>query len=128
VRLGHRERQILDALYRLGEATVAQVVATIDRPPTYSAVRGMLNLLLSKGVVEYRQEGKRYVYRPVEPRGKVRRSALRNVIRNFFGGEPVDAFAALLDGSAGQLSDEDLQRVKQLIVQAEQRRPPESKS
>lgn len=123
--LGHRERQILEALYRLQEGAVADVVAAIDNPPTYSAVRGMLNLLKSKGLVTYRQQGKRYLYRPLEPRGKVRRSALRNLIRNFFAGEPVDAVAALLDGSVGKLSADDLQRVKQLIDQAERRKSPE---
>ena len=127
-RLGHRERQILEALYRLGEGAVADVVSAIDDPPTYSAVRGMLNLLVGKGLAAYRQDGKRYLYRPVEPRGKARRSALRGLIRNFFGGEPVDAVAALLDGSAGKLSADDLDRIKQLIDQAEKRTSPEKKS
>lgn len=47
--LGRRERQIIDVVYRLGRATVADVRAELPDPPTYSSVRGMLNLLEEKG-------------------------------------------------------------------------------
>ena len=62
--LGPRERQIVDILYRLGEATVMQVRQEIPDPPTYSAVRGMLALLERKGLVKHRQDGLKYVTRP----------------------------------------------------------------
>ena len=77
LQMGKRERQIIEALYRLGEASVAQVRAELDDPPSYSAVRAMLNLLLRKELAVVRQDGKRYLYRPAAPRHKVRRSALR---------------------------------------------------
>ena len=117
--LGKRERQIVEALYRLGEAPVARVRAALPDPPSYSAVRAMLNVLAEKGVVTFRREGKRYLYRPSRPKEKVRRSALRDLVRTFFGGEPVDAIAALMDGSAGKLSPDDIERMKRLIADAE---------
>lgn len=120
LRLGRRERQIVEALYRLGEASVAQVRQTLPDPPSYSAVRAMLNLLVGKQVVAFRQEGKRYLYRPVESKKKTGRAALRNLVRNFFGGQPLDAVAALLDGSAGRLNPDDLDRIKRLIDEAEE--------
>jgi BlaI family transcriptional regulator, penicillinase repressor len=120
LQLGKRERQIVEALYRLGEASVAQVLAELPDPPSYSAVRAMLNLLVRKQVVVVRQEGKRYLYRAAAPKDKVRRSALRGLVRTFFGSAPVDAVAALLDGSAGKLSSDDLRRVRDLIGKAEQ--------
>jgi len=119
LQVGKRERQILEVLYRLGEAPVAQVRAELADPPTYSAVRGMLNLLVRKQLATTRQNGKRYLYRPAESKAKVRRSALRNIVRTFFGSAPVDAVAALLDGSAGPLSAEDLRRVREMIDGAE---------
>src|SRR5678815_5368378 len=124
--LGKRERQIVETLYRLGEASVAQVRAELLDPPSYSAVRAMLNLLLDKRVVAVRQDGKRYLYSPVMPKDAVRRSALRNLVRTFFGSAPLDAVAALVDGSAGKLSADDLRRVRQLIeeAEAEQRAQP----
>ncbi|MDB5910751.1 MAG: copY 1 [Massilia sp.] len=117
--LGRRERQIVETLYRLGEASVAQVRAELADPPSYSGVRAMLNLLVGKGLAAARQEGKRYLYRAVASKQKVRQSALRSLVRTFFGSAPLDAVAALLDGSAGKLSADDLRRVRELIDKAE---------
>lgn len=125
--LGKREREIVEALYRLGEAPVAAVRAELADPPSYSAVRAMLNLLVGKRVLAVRQEGKRYLYRPQSPKEKVRGSALTSLVRTFFGNAPVDAVAALLGGSAGELSPEDLQRVRELIEQAERREATDGK-
>ena len=117
--LSKRERQIIESLYRLGEASVSDVLADLPDPPSYSAVRATLNLLVDKRLATTRQDGKRYLYRPVASKDKVRKSALKNLVHTFFGSAPVDAVAALLDGSAGKLSDADLQRVRDLIDQAE---------
>lgn len=117
--MGKRERQIVEAVYRLGEASVAEVRSAIPEPPSYSAVRAMLNILVGKRVLTSRQDGRRYIYRPVKSKEKVRRSALRSLVRTFFGGAPVDAVAALLEESAGTLTTDDLQRIKQLIEDAE---------
>jgi BlaI family penicillinase repressor len=122
LQMGKRERQIIESLYRLGEASVAQVRAELSDPPSYSAVRAMLNLLLRKELAVVRQVGKRYVYRPATPKHKVRRSALRSLVRTFFGSAPVDAVAALLDGSAGKLSADDLDRIRAMIRRAESER------
>ena len=124
--LGRREREIVEALYRLGEAPVAAVREELADPPSYSAVRAMLNLLVGKRVLSVRQEGKRYLYRPLSPKDKVRRSALTRLVRTFFGSEPVDAVAALLGGSAGKLSAGDLKRVRELIEQAERDGAPDA--
>lgn len=121
LQLGRRERQIVEAVYRFGEASVAEVKGALPDPPSYSAVRGMLNLLADKNILTHRRDGKRYLYRPIAPKRTVRRSALRELVRNFFSGEPADAVAALLDGSAGRLRPEDLERIRQLINQAEAR-------
>jgi len=123
--LGKREREIVEALYRLGgEASVSQVRAELARPPSYSAVRAVLNLLVVKKVLASRPEGKRHLYRPVPSKDKVRRSVLRNLVRTFFGSAPVDAVAALLDGSGGDMTADDLKRVRDMIERAERGQPP----
>jgi predicted transcriptional regulator len=123
--LGKREREVVEALSRLGaEASVAQARVALADPPTYSAVRAVLNLLVDKKVLATRPDGKRHLYRPVPSKDKVRRSALRNLVHTFFGSAPVDAVAALLDGSAGDLSPDDLRRVREMIERAERTRPP----
>ncbi|HVC96261.1 MAG TPA: BlaI/MecI/CopY family transcriptional regulator [Pirellulales bacterium] len=127
--LGKRERQIVETLYRLGEASVAEVRAAISDAPSYSAVRGMLNLLADKGLVRFRQQGKRYLYRPAAAKHKISRSALRNLVRNFFSDQPADAVAALVDGWAGRFSADDFSRIRRLIDEADgapSSNPPET--
>jgi predicted transcriptional regulator len=115
--LAKRERQIVEAVYRLGEAAVAEVRSELPDPPSYSTVRAMLGLLVDKGALRFRRDGKRYVYRPAIPREKVRASALRSLVATFFGGRATDAVAALLEISASELTDDDLQRMRLLIEQ-----------
>ncbi|GIV59232.1 BlaI/MecI/CopY family transcriptional regulator [Rhodocaloribacter litoris] len=116
--LSRRERQIMDILYRLGQATAAEVMESLADPPSYSAVRALLRILEEKGHVTHEQAGPRYVYRPVVPREKAKVSALRHVLSTFFGGSVSQAVAALLDLEAQELSEEDLERIARLIEAA----------
>jgi predicted transcriptional regulator len=116
--LGRRERQILEVLYRLGRASVAEVRAELDDPPTYSAVRGMLNLLEAKGHIRHIADGLRYVYLPVVAPADASRSAMAHVVRTFFGGSPAEAASALLDLPNAKLSREELAQLSRLIAQA----------
>jgi len=98
--LSRRERQVMDILYRLGEAPVAVVRAEMADPPSYSSVRAAMNTLVKKGHLRTREEGRAYVYAPVVEPGKARVSALRRVVENFFGGSPAEAAVALLELSS----------------------------
>lgn len=113
--LSRRERQIMYIIYERGSATVSEVMERLPDPPSYSAVRAMLRLLEEKGHLEHEQDGPRYVYKPVEPRETVRRSALRHTITTFFDGSVEQAMAALLDLSDQHLSDEALDDLTRLI-------------
>lgn len=112
--LSRRERQIMDVVYRLGQATAAEVLAELPEPPSYSAVRAMLRLLEEKGHVRHEQDGPRYVYLPTVNRDKARKSAMRHLVRTFFDGSTEDAVAALLQNDGG-ISDEELSRLAKLI-------------
>jgi predicted transcriptional regulator len=114
--LSKRERQIMDAVYRLGQATANEVMDNIPDPPSYSAVRALLRVLEEKGHLRHEQDGVRYVYLPVVARDKVRRSALRHLVKTFFDGSTEDAVAALM--SENKLSDEELERLSRLIEDA----------
>jgi predicted transcriptional regulator len=116
--LGRRERQIMDVVYRLGEASVAEVRAELPEPPTYSAVRGMMRLLEDKGYLEHVQDGLRYVYKPTLARQQARVAALKHMVRTFFAGSTTDAVASLLELPDADLSAQDLARLKKLIASA----------
>ena len=116
--LGRRERQIMEAVYLLGRATVSDVRGAIEDPPSYSAVRTMLRILEDKGHLRHEQDGPRYVYVPTVAREKARRSILRDVVRTLFNGSASQAMAALIDGSDAELDDEELARMSALIKKA----------
>jgi len=116
--LARRERQIMDAIHRLSQATVAEVRAQLPDPPSYSAVRTMIRHLETKGLLRHRQDGKRYVYQATQSRRAASRSALRKVLDVFFAGSASDAVATLLDVSSDQLKQADFDRMAQLIEQA----------
>ena len=116
--LSRRERQIMDVIYRRGQATAAEVLADLPDPPSYSAVRAMLRVLEEKGHLRHEQDGPRYVFLPTVGREKARRSALRQLVQTFFEGSTAQAVAALLGEPGANLTDEDLDRLSLLIGQA----------
>lgn len=117
-RLSRREREVLDVLHRLGRASAAQVREALADPPSDSAVRTHLRILEEKGHVSHDQDGPRYVYLPTVSRDTAGRRALRHLLRTFFDDAPERAVAALLDETAPALSDDDLDRLDDLIQQA----------
>jgi len=116
-----RERQIMDVIYRLGSATVAEIAARLPNPPTATAVRTMLRILEQKGHLRHDMDGLRHVYSPVVPAEQANRSVLRDVVETFFQGSHARAMATLLELRA-PLSDEELDRLRALIDRARSRR------
>jgi len=117
-KLAARERQIVEAVYRLEEATVGEVLAAIDKPPSYSAVRSILATLEQKGVIKYRNVKNKYLYTPVLPKDSAQKSVLKNLLENFFSGSPTQAVAALLDVAGSEMSDADYSELKKLVEKA----------
>jgi len=116
--LGRRERQIMEIIYRRGRANAAEVLADIPDPPTYTAVRGMLRLLESKGHLRHEQEGARYVYFPTADPDRIGKSAVRHLVRTFFDNSASSAVAAMVGLYEEHLSDSDLDNLEKLIVKA----------
>ena len=119
-RLSRRERQIMDVLYRRGRATAAEILEDLPDPPGYSAVRAMLRVLEEKKHIRHEEKDLRYVFLPVVPREKARRSAVRHMLDTFFDGSPEQAVATLLDISSDSLSKEDFDRLAALVEKARQ--------
>ncbi|HET9040094.1 MAG TPA: BlaI/MecI/CopY family transcriptional regulator [Gemmatimonadales bacterium] len=122
--LSRRERQIMDILYRLGEAGAAEVVAHLADRPAYNSVRVTLGILERKGVVRHRREGSRYVYSPTQPAEAVRESALRHLVRTFFRGSPSKAVLTLLDSPSTRLSEEELNELAAWVEAAKREQRP----
>ncbi len=116
--LSRRERQIMDVVYRTGRATAGEVLEGLPEPPSYSAVRALLRILEGKGHLKHVVEDGRYVWLPIVPRDRARRSALQSLLQTFFEGSAERAVAALLTQSKSKLSDEELDRLARLIADA----------
>ena len=120
--LSKRERQIMDILYRRGRATAGEVMSELSTDTTYSTVRSQLRTLEEKGHVSHEEIGLRYVYTPTTPRHAVRQSALKHLIDTFFGGSTEKVVSTLIGTDASNLSDEELERISQLIEKARKER------
>ena len=113
--LSRRERQVMDILYRRNEATVAEVMADLPDPPTYSAVRSILRILMEKDLITHREDGPRYVYLPAVNTERAREDALKHVIRTFFDGSAEQAMAAVLRMSDATLTEAEIESLRQRI-------------
>src|SRR5262245_11845721 len=120
--LTRRERQIMDIIYRLGRVTVAEVLPELPGEPAYSTVRAQLRVLEQKGHVRHEEQGQQYIYTPRVPRHAVRQSALKHLVHTFFDGSREKVVAALLGSESGSVSDEELDRIAQIIEKARKER------
>ena len=113
--MSRRERQIIEIIYRLGQATAKEVQENLPDPPSYSAVRALLATLEGKEMVKHFKEGRRYVYKPsITPR-RAKRTALSNLLTTYFKGSPENLVASLLDPSDQQLSKKDIDSIRDLL-------------
>jgi predicted transcriptional regulator len=119
--LSRRERQIMDIVYRRGEATAAQILAEMSDPPSYSAIRALLRILVDKEHLQHREDGPRYVYSPTVSRQKARSKALSQLVNTFFDGSALKAASALLGSSQRKLTKEELDELTAQIEAARKR-------
>jgi BlaI family penicillinase repressor len=116
--LSRRERQIMDIVYRLGRATANEVMAELTGRPAYSTVRTQLRLLEEKGHLRHDEQNLRYVYFPSVSRQAVQKSVLQHLVDTFFEGSPEKVVATLLGRERLKVSDDELERIAQLIENA----------
>ena len=121
VKLSRREREIMDILFELGEASAREIQDQMNEPPGYSAIRAMLAKLLRKGSVQFRQLANRYLYSPTVARARARDSALKHLVKTFFHNSPALAANALLGMDDGAIDEAELARLRALVDQMEER-------
>lgn len=119
--LTRREEQIMTVLFRRGEASVNEIMEELPSSPTSGAVRRMLNLLLAKGAVEYRQDGARKIYRPTTASDTAGERALNRVVETFFAGSAARTIASLFSSSDMALSPEEKKTLRELVDRAKKR-------
>jgi BlaI family transcriptional regulator, penicillinase repressor len=122
-KLSRREREIMDALFALGNRGSAEEIrGRLHDAPSYSAVRAMLVKLEAKGFVRHREEGLRYVYVPTTSRATAQRRALQKIVSVFFGGSKSETVTALLKQE--QWTDEEIDALRAEIDRVRKNRRP----
>jgi predicted transcriptional regulator len=116
--LSKRERQIMEVIYRRKSASVKEVLGDIPNPPTYSAVRSILNILEEKGFLKHKKQGKKYVYSPTIPAGKATKSAVKQLLSVYFNNSLEKAVTTMLEMHNDGLTDADYKRLSQIIERA----------
>ena len=115
--LSRRERQIMEVLFISGPATVAEVRERMDDAPSDNAVRTFLTILEDKGYTQRKKQGRAYCWSPVPRREQAGKEDLKRVVRTFFGGSLAQAFTAYLADQQADLSEQDLDRLREAIEQ-----------
>ena len=108
----------MEALYKLGRASAAQILDALADPPSYTAIRTHLTLLEKKGHVRHVSDGTRYIYEPLVAREQMGRRAIDSLLKTFFDNSVERAVAALITRRDADLSDDELERLSKLIQKA----------
>jgi predicted transcriptional regulator len=116
--LSRRERQIMEIVYRRGEATASEILEELDDPPSYSTVRALLRILVDKQHLLHREQGPRYVYTPIVSRQNARSGAVAQVVDTFFDGSASQLVASLLGNPNTKITREELDTLSALIASA----------
>jgi len=116
--LSRRERQIMDALYRLERASATEIRNAIPDPPSNTAVRTLLTILQEKGHIQFVQQGLKYIYQPVISRDQVAKETIDRVVQNFFGGSIERVVATLVNHEESELTDDQINSLQAIIEKA----------
>jgi len=116
--LTKREQQIMEIIYRSGQADAAAVLEAVPDPMSNSAVRTHLRILESKGHLKHIERAGRFIYSPTKPRQRAARAALATVLRTFFDDSVEQVMATLLSDRVSDLKPEELERLSEMIEKA----------
>jgi predicted transcriptional regulator len=114
-----RERQIMEVVYARGESSAREILAEIPDPPGYSSVRKLLGILVAKGHIKQRSEGKRLLYTATKARSKASRGAMQRLVDVFFSGSVEEAVSGMISLKRDELTDEQLERLASVIEGAQ---------
>jgi predicted transcriptional regulator len=117
--LSRRERQVMDVLHRMEQATVAALSDQLNGDMSYSAVRSVLRVLVKKGKARRKYDGPRYVYAPAVRPAEARGRALDHLVRTFFGGSFEEAAVALLRRGDTEITEQAVRQLRARIRHAQ---------
>lgn len=118
--LSRRERQVMDVIFGMGQATANDIMQRLPGSPSNSTVRMLLRILEEKGHLVHRKDGRQFVYTSTLSPEKVKSSAIRHLVKTFFGGSTIQAVTALIDQADKSLSEQEIGELREIIEQTKQ--------
>jgi BlaI family transcriptional regulator, penicillinase repressor len=117
------ELEVARIVWDLKGATVRQVLESLpaDRRLDYKTVQTYLRRLEAKGYLQARRDGKTSVFTPRVRPAQVIRETIGDLVDRLFGGEALPLVEHLITDR--RLSDDDIQKLRQLIDHSEDKRP-----
>ena len=112
---GELQRAVIEVVWELGEASVRQVWKRLcrQRELAYTTVLTAMQRLERAGWLKHRVEGRKHVYRPTRTRAEAGAGSVRKFVQRMFDGNALMLFRQLVE--EGELSDDELQELQQLI-------------
>jgi predicted transcriptional regulator len=113
------ELEILQALWKLGPATVRQVHEEIGRKTGYTTVLKLMQILHEKGLVAREEAGRAHVYKPCVSEQSTMSEFMRELVARVFDGSPARLVMQAL--GVGKTSREELAKIRSLIDELERK-------
>jgi BlaI family transcriptional regulator, penicillinase repressor len=86
-RLTKAEEEIMLAVWKLGEATIREIMEELDQPDTpYTTISTVVRVLEKKGIVEHKAVGTTYLYYPVLQKKEYLKGFLSGIVTKYFDG------------------------------------------
>ncbi len=120
--LSRREREIMEIVFTVREATLSEILDRMTDAPTRPALRSLLTILEDKGHLKHRKEGREFVYQAVQSREQVGKSTLGRVLSTFFNGSLTQAMTSYLSDPQSRFTDAEIEELSAFIEHAKTRR------
>ena len=114
------ELEFMQVIWAAGEVTtdhVQEVLKGRGRNLSDGSIRKILSILITKGHLTRRREGRAFIYKPAVREGQSHRNMVQDLVKRAFGGSAGLMVAALFDSNA--LNERELKEIKRLIAQHE---------
>ena len=116
ISLSKRQRQIMDIIHQLGEASVGDVLEKMPDEVGYDSVRILMGILVKKGFLQHRNEKNKYYYSPTVGKGELEKSVINHLLKTHFKKSVPQVVSALL--SHRKVSDAELDELARMIEEA----------
>ena len=117
------ELEFMHVVWSKGEVSTEDVLKALEsegRRLSDGSVRKVLSILVDKGYLSRRPQGRGFLYKAAVPREKANRHMVADLLKRAFGGSAALMVASLIDSRG--VSEKDIREIKKLLAEREGRR------